>query len=84
GGCNNCVEISDFWEANQDFILDNVPNLPCHPISHYTINRLVRTVRFSDLNVFLVTFCTRLIERKRNSSMEPRILALDGQTSRAI
>ena len=84
GGCNNCVEISDFWEANHDFLLENVPNLPCQPVSHDTINRLVRTVRFSDLNDFLVTFCTRLIESKRNSSMEPRILALDGQTPGSI
>ena len=85
GGCNNCVEIADFLEANQDFLLENVPKLPRQTVSHDTINRLVRTIRFSELNAFLVTFCTRLIERRRNTSVqEPRILALDGQTPRAI
>ena len=86
-GCKNCVEVADYWSMHLNNLARIIPGFPQQAISHDTINRLLRIIKFEELNKFLSDFCQKLIEADKlhsESGQSRRILSLDGQTPKAM
>lgn len=82
-GCNSATTAADFIRTEKDKLAKIIPDFgPCGNISHDTVLRLIKMVKFSELQQFLMDFTTRLVQSTDTSG--PRVLALDGQTPRSI
>ena len=85
GGCNSCKSVELYWLSHLVKLRELVPGLPDHCISHDTVNRLLRTIRFEEFHTFLHEFVNRVVEADPNFVQKGlRVLALDGQTPRAL
>ena len=84
--CRNAVEVADYLESKQDYLADVIEGLPRDvSMSHDTVLRLLKMVKFSELQYFLEEFCNRVeYYSKVAKPEEKRVLSLDGQTPRAM
>ncbi len=86
GGFNNAVLASDFIHMHKARLAELIPNFGnCGEVSHDTILRLLKMLRFSELNSFLYEFCQALLlHRGELPNDQLRVLSMDGQTPRSI
>ena len=82
-GKNTAVDIADYWKFNLDRLCSIIPELPETPMSHDTVLRLVKNIKFDEFNGFILYLTHNLIEAQGISTGE-KIMSLDGQTPRAI
>ena len=85
-GCSNAVAVADYLCSKRKILADVIEGLPANlTMSHDTVLRMLKAVKFSELHSFLSEFCLRLetYQQIRKSS-EKRILSLDGQTPCAM
>jgi len=85
-GCNSAVAVADYLRRRHDFFSKVIVGFPRDGnISHDTVLRLLKTVKFSELEEFLKQFCSQVEHyAKISNSSDKRILSLDGQTPRAL
>lgn len=82
-GKNTAVDIADYWKFNLDRLRSIIPELPETPISHDTVLRLLKSIKFDEFDGFILYLTQNIIEAQGLSS-EKKIMSLDGQTPRAI
>ncbi len=68
-GCNNAVAVADYLCSKRKILAEVIEGLPANlTMSHDTVLRMLKAVKFSELQSFLSEFC----------------LSMDGQTPRAM
>ena len=84
--CRNAVEVADYLESKGEYLSNIIEGLPGDiSMSHDTVLRLLKTVRFSELQYFLTEFCKRVEQYSKAEKLsDKRVLSLDGQTPRAM
>lgn len=81
-GAGCATKAADFIRFNQETLKRIIPGFgPCGSMSHDTILRLLKMVKFSELNLFLREFAELLCSHAPNGY---RVIAVDGQTPRSI
>ena len=78
-GYNSAVHVAEFLNAKQRYLNSLMPSYLVVDISHETVLRLLKIIKFENLEEFLLELCERLAEFE-----ERRHLALDAQTGRAM
>ena len=85
-GCSNAVAVADYLCSKRKILADVIEGLPANlTMSHDTVLRMLKAVKFSELHSFLSEFCLRLETYQQiKKSSEKRILSMDGQTPGAM
>jgi len=85
-GCNNAVAVADYLCSKRKILAEVIEGLPANlTMSHDTVLRMLKAVKFSELQSFLSEFCLCLETYQQiKESSEKRILSMDGQTPRAM
>ena len=78
-GYNSAVHVAEFLNAKKRYLNSLMPSYPVVDISNDTVLRLLKIIKFENLEEFLFELCERLA-----CFEERRHLALDGQTDRAM
>ena len=81
-GKNNAVAAADYWKYNLERLRSLVPGLPAESISHDTVLRLMKIMRFDEFNSFILQLTQSIIQATQERKKS--IVALDGQTPSAI
>ena len=82
-GKNTAVDIADYWTFNLDRLRSIIPGLPATPISHDTVLRLLKSIRFDEFDGFILNLTQNIIQAQGLNTGK-KIMSLDGQTPRAI